>query len=340
MKKILSITLAVLMLSLFLGVNSFAIAPPKQETKYVTFSEDFQKMFYDGKLYSRKNTSGIYFYEDIDYTEQGVYTETYALPNYQATLSDTQAENVDDIQIFSLNPFGSEVIFAVNIYYKDGATLSVSYLRSDYLEEYEKLINKEFDELYVDFGWPEGNIVEIKKDSLSSEITKKFDYWDYYDCFPIEGGLDNGKLRYEYGEIRYINGDFYYYNPELNKEVENYFNNDGYLYEEYSYSYETEPDVNLTKITDEATISTLDEALQKYYEDDMGYMYNDELLEGVSKVFLTILFGIIPFAAFILFLVLAIKAKKKGYRKIYVTGSIVSIAEVIVFIITSIYIFK
>lgn len=341
MKKILSITLAVLMLSLCFVISASAVSQPKQEIKYATFSEDFQKMFYNGNPYSRANTNGIYLYvEPILNESEGSYvvdsvTEVY----FQGELSDEQKKTVDNVSVYSYD--NQEVIFDVEIYYKDGSILNVSYIRNDYLNEYNQLINKEFDEFYVDFTWPEGNIVPINKDALSSPITKEFDFYHWYDdCFYVEGSITNGKLRYSYGEIRYINGDYYYYNPELNKEAENYFNSDSYIYGEYSYSYESEPNVTLNKITDEATLAKLNEGLQKYYEDDMGYMYNDELLEGVSAVFLWILFGVIPFGIFLTFLVLAIKAKKKGYRKIYVTGSILSIAEVIVFIITSIYIFK
>lgn len=345
MKKILSITLVALMLSLSFVVSASAVPTTKQEVKYATFSDDFQTMFYDGKPYSRANTDGLYYYEDIEYSEydeydeSDVYSDSYAMVTYEVSLSDSQKNIIKSIRLYSYNSAGSEVIFDAEIYYKDGATLMVSYLLNDYLNEYNKLMNKEFDEFYVNFGWPEGNIVPISKELLSSQITKNFDYWEYSDSFFVEGSVKNGKLRYSYGEIRYINGDFYYYNPELNKEAEEYFNDDAY-YDDFSHGYETEPKVTLNLITDKATKEVLDEALKKYYEDDMGYIYNDELLEGVSKVFLTIMFGVIPFGVFITFLVLAIKVKKKCYKKIYIAGSVLSIAEVLTFIVTAIYIFK
>lgn len=341
MKKILSIILIVTVLSLGFIVSVSAVLPPKQEIKYATFSDDFQKMFYNGNPYSRANTNGIYLYVEPILNESGgsYVVDNVAEVYFQGELSDEQKKTVDFVSIYSYD--NQEVIFDVEIYYKDGSNLNVSYIRNDYLNEYNQLINKEFDEFYVDFTWPEGNTVPINKDVLSSPITKEFDYYPWYDdCFYVEGSITDGKLRYSYGEIRYINGDFYYYNPELNKEVENYFNSDSYIYGEYSYSYESEPKITLNKITDEATLATLNEGLQKYYDDEMGYMYNDELLEGVSKVFLTILFAIIPFAAFVIFLVLAIKAKKKGYKKIYITGCILSVAEIATFIAAAIYLFK
>ena len=340
MKKILSVILVVLMLSLCFVVSAFAVPQPEEEIKYATFSEDFRKIFYDGKMYSRVNTASIYIYEKPVFDE---YNDIYSTscpvvePMIEAKLSEEQKKIVDNISIYSHDSI--EAIISVDIYYKDGATLSVSYLQNDYMKEYERLINNDFDEFYVDFSWPEGNMVAINKEALYTEQTRDFVYWEYDDSFSVEGAVKNGALRYFYGEIRYIDNSFYFYDPQLNKSVEDYFNNEAY-YDDFSYGLEEEPKVTLYQITDEPTIALLEEALQKYYQDDMGYIYNDELLEGVSKVFLTILFGVIPFGAFVTFLIFTIKANKKTYRKIYITGCIVSLAEIAVFIVTALVIFK
>ncbi len=347
MKKILSIALAVLMLSLSLIITASAVPPPapsKENVKLATFSEDFQNMFIDGTMYSRANTSNIYYYEPIIYNESEeiyiyddvIYDDVInADALVKVKLSSEQKKTVDYVSVYTYDSFGA--MYEVEIYYKDGSSLTASYLLIDLMKEYNRLINNDFDEFYVDFGWPEGNMVALNKEILTSAQTRKFDYWEYDDSFSVEGALEGGSLRYYYGEIRYINKEYYFYDPKLNEEAEQYINSDTF-YDDYSY--EAEPDVTLSPITDPATKAALDEALKKYYEDDMGYIYNDELLEGVSKVFLTILFGIIPFAAFVAFLVFTIKAKKKTYRKIYLTGCIVSLVEVATFIVTAIYLFK
>ena len=341
MKKILSIALAVLMLSLGLIVTASAVPPPvpsKEDVKLATFSEDFQNMFIEGTMYSRANTSNIYYYEPIVYDE---FEESYVYDDVdigglvETKLSNEQKKTVDDVGVYTYDSFGA--MYEVEIYYKDGSSLTASYLLVDLMKEYNRLINNDFDEFYVDFGWPEGNMVALNKDLLTSEQTREFDFWEYDDSFSVEGAVKGGSLRYYYGEIRYINKEYYFYDPKLNEEAEQYLNSDTF-YDDYSY--EAEPNVTLSLITDPSTKAALDEALKKYYEDDMGYIYNDELLEGVSKVFLTILFGVIPFGAFITFLVFTIKAKKKTYKKIYLTGCIVSLAEVATFIATAIYLFK
>ena len=337
MKKILSIALAVLMLSLSLIVTASAVPPPapsKEDVKLATFSEDFQNMFIEGTMYTRANTSNIYYYEPIVSEESYIYDDVIDVGGLnKVKLSNEQKKTVDYVSVYTYDSFGA--MYEVEIYYKDGSSLTASYLLVDLMKEYNRLTNNDFDEFYVDFGWPEGNMVALNKDLLTSEQTREFDFWEYDDSFSVEGAVKGGSLRYYYGEIRYINKEYYFFDPIINKEVEDFLNSDAYI-----YGNATEPKVKLSLITDPATKAALDEALKKYYEDDMGYIYNDELLEGVSKVFLTILFGVIPFGAFITFLVFTIKAKKKTYKKIYLTGCIVSLAEVATFIATAIYLFK
>ena len=60
MKKIISVTLAVLMLSLCFVVSASAVPQPEEEIKYATFSDDFTIMFLDGRPYSRVNLENIY----------------------------------------------------------------------------------------------------------------------------------------------------------------------------------------------------------------------------------------------------------------------------------------
>jgi hypothetical protein len=286
-------------------------------------------------MYSRANTSNIYFYEPIVYNE---FEESYVYDGdlsdfIDAKLSQEQKKTVDYATVYSYDSFGA--VYEAEIYYKDGSSLTATYLLNDLMKEYNRLTNNDFDEFYADFSWPEGNLVPLTKEALTAEQTREFDFWEYDDSFSVEGAVKGGSLRYYYGEIRYINKQYYFYDPIINKEVEDFLNSDAYI-----YGNATEPKVKLSLITDPATKAALDEALKKYYEDDMGYIYNDELLEGVSKVFLTILFGVIPFGAFVTFLVFTIKAKKKTYRKIYLTGCIVSLAEVATFIATAIDLFK
>ncbi len=338
MKKIISVTLVVLMLSLCFVVSASAVPQPEEEIKYATFSDDFTIMFLDGRPYSRVNLENIYVYEEpVDgefydkYSTDCSYIQPYS---FEVKLSENQAESVNNVNVYPYDSYNA--VCQVEIYYKDGALLTVSFLQNIYLKEYNKLIKYEYDEFFVNFNWPSDNIVPLTKDVLSSQTTTEFEYWQYNESFTVEGAITDGKLRHNFGEIRYINDEFYYYDPLKNKEAEEFFSNN----DEYSYEYETEPKVTLNLITDEATKEALEAALQKYYQDDFGYIYNDELLEGVSKVFLTILFGVIPFGALITFVVLTIKAKKKTYRKIYITGIIVSLAEIASFIAAAIYLFK
>lgn len=339
MKKILSITLAVLMLSLCFVVTVSADATPidtDTQVKIATFSEDFQNMFIDGTMYARANTTNIQYYETPVFNEYNeeitdVIDEAVII---DCKLSDEQKKTVDGVEVIYNS--STETIYEVQIYYKDGSRLFAKYLLVDLMNEYNKLINHEFEEYYVDFAWPVGNVVALNEKAIFNQQTRVFDLYESDDTFNVKCAVKGGSLRYSYGELIYIDKEFYFYDPELNPEAEEYK-----AKTKYTHDFESDkPKVKLGIITDTATKEALDEALQKYYKDDMGYMYNDELLEGVSKVFLTILFAVIPFGAFVAFLVFLIKAKKKTYKKIYLTGCILSLAEVAVFITTAIYLFK
>ena len=81
-------------------------------------------------------------------------------------------------------------------------------------------------------------------------------------------------------------------------------------------------------MTDPALLQQIEEARAKYYEDDYGIFFNDDFTDIVSKVFITLLFAIVPFAILVLTLILGIKAKGI-YKKLYFTTCILAAAELI-----------
>lgn len=170
MKKIISVTLAVLMLSLCFVVSASAVPQPEEEIKYATFSDDFTIMFLEGKPYSRVNLENIYVYEEpVDGEFYDKYSTdcSYIQPSsFEVKLSEKQAESVNNVNVYPYDSYNA--VCQVEIYYKDGAVLSVSYLDNAYLKEYNQLTKNNFDEYYVDFAWPEGNTVAINKEVLSS----------------------------------------------------------------------------------------------------------------------------------------------------------------------------
>jgi ATP-dependent Clp protease ATP-binding subunit ClpC len=78
------------------------------------------------------------------------------------------------------------------------------------------------------------------------------------------------------------------------------------------------------KITDEALLQELNTAQDAYYNDDMGFLFNDALTQSISKIFLVVIFCVIPGIVLILFAILAIRAKQAIYRKLFILVSTLS----------------
>ena len=90
------------------------------------------------------------------------------------------------------------------------------------------------------------------------------------------------------------------------------------------------------EITDENLCDKIEECIDEFYDDDYGFLDDDNFTESVSGVLLTIVFLILPLAIFILFLILAIRSKgyyKKLFRIIYISAVLVVIMFIVLAII-------
>lgn len=331
MKKIISVILVALLLSFCFVLPAFATGS-SSASDYVTFSENFEKLYYQGKQYSLIDGSLV----DYNYDNNSLYgsedpgivydydVESLNSPKIDVKLTPEQQKSVEEA---SVTPYNNQQIFEVYIYFKNHMTTTATYLQDDYLDEYENLINGNIDEYSIRFLWPEGNTVKLSKEVFSSEETVESYWYEYDDSWPVCVRIDGLALEYTVGEIYLKDKEYYYLDYSIN----------AYCIDNNCFDNET---VRLVKITDPDAVAELDEGLQKYYNDDMGYIYNDDLLDSVSKVFLTVIFGIIPLVAFVVFIMLAIKSKKKIYKKIFITASALSIAEIISFIATAYMLFK
>lgn len=350
MKKTISVILVVLLLSFCLVLPAFALDIAVDESKQstlteesvkangpITFSEDFKKLYYCGNQYSLINGSGLEY--EYDYIYDKDYNEIYIVGIYpqknsdntefsiiiDVELTEKQKNIVDNVYIES-NLDG--LIFDVTVEYKDYSSLNATFLRDDYLSEYNALINGDAEEYTVEFGWPDGNSVVLPKSAITSNETTTINSYDRDNFFWVYGKMKNGTLKYSSGEIHQIGKDYYYVDSSANEGA--YGSGELYI----------EDTLKAVKITDPDAIEMLNTGLQKYYDDDLGYLYNDDLVESVSQAFLTILFALIPLIALAIFIVFAIKSKKKIYKKIYITASVLSIAEIISFVVTAYLLFK
>lgn len=306
MKKFICIITAVLLLFSSFSFSVFA------ESEKVTFSDDFKTAYYNGYEYSRFNTGYISF----EYYNDGEYDTVETTIPYDLTKN--QKDKVKEV---SIDTDKNKIIFVIYVTYKDGSSLSVEFLRNDYIKVYNEMINTDSAEYVIDFLDPEDNIVTATKDALLGEtyIFSDDDLENYNYNFEVLSVSDDGKLKIIKGYLYVIDDEYYYVDyAELGIE-------------DISDTYDMElVDIKTAhKITDEALIKKLDEAYDKYFADTPFDVYED-LGDGFSSGFVVFLFGIVPLVVFIAAIVLALRTTA-FYKKLFRILYIISGMELVVF---------
>lgn len=330
MKKYLVLFISFIILSLSLCIPSFAA-----NKRVVTLSDDYKYMYYDGSTYTRADTSMLSFttldtymtsseevYESDEVKEIPVNTVTEFVDYgsyYTVKLTDTQREEAKAVEI--TNSSYDESLFFVTVYFKDGSELYIDFLRDDLIDEYNKVINGNTDEYYIDFLWPEGNIISINKEKLTIGKKLKINAWDYEDDYEVYTYSSTGSFDAEIGLILKNDNSYYFYSF-IDSDVKS-------ANEFWELGDER---IEVIELTDDELHNKIKIGEEKRQEDNFGYLYNDELKEAVAKIFFVLVFAVIPAVVFISSLILAVKSKKLLYKKLLFATCGISIAEIITFI--------
>lgn len=301
MKKLIAMICFTLLLVSCLGITTFA-------KPAATLSEDYQTLTIGTETYTRVNATVI---------ASEYYEEDYTV----VALSETQKGTIRSV---SFEHDENEILMIADIVFTDGATMSISYLKTEYLEEYQKATSGQAKDYLIDFEYPSNNVVAATGFDLHVE-----------DVFLTRDKVEEGEVYSVYVESK---------DQEL--KVQSGFllaYDDAYFYVSF---YENEisdygelmvcSQVKAHKITNEALVSKLGDAQTTYYAEDLGLLVNDDLGEKIATVFLTIAFGVIPFVIFVLFLILAIRSKsiyKKMFRMIYGLAAAVLVVSLLVAVV-------
>lgn len=300
MKKISSFIIITILLFSCLGFTVFA------NPASVTISDDYQELYLDGNTYSRFDTSSLEGEHYID--------------NIPVELSDAQEELLREVSIETNATF--TVIYA-DIHFKDGAVLSVGYLRNDYVKMYNEMIAGQNSEYVIDFEYPDDNTVTVSKSILYGEnIVLNSEDLGSCTFYPVVVESEDGILTVYKGSLLAVN-ERYYYVDFQEATVKSYYDFNPYAYNELP-AYE---------ITDTNALASIREAEGSYYSDGLGFLLDDNFTNKVSAIFLIIVFAVIPFAIFVVFLILAIRSKteyKKMFRTIYIFSATLLVVFTIV----------
>ncbi len=307
MKKFINILICVLILILSLSISVFA-----KDTKYVQFNDDFTVMEIDGNTYSRINSKNL-IYDGRDYNEYD--------PEYIIKYNDKNKEIIESVDIFTDTDM---TIVDVDINYTDGSVLQVTFFDDRYIEAYNNFMNLKPEKFEVEFLISSRADVSITYDVLfeneAENVNISVDYLDYGDYFDVVASSMGETLYSRIGYALKFNGEWYFCFCKDNW----YKDFDDYIFEELDV-------LKLRKISDTDTINELNTAHEYFLGEDLGFVYNDELTDTITKVFSVIIMGIIPLGLFISSLALAIKTKNKAYKKIFIIISTLCLIELIVF---------
>ena len=270
----------------------------------ITFSEDFKTLYYGDVTYSAFPSSQIPFSFDC-------------LLKNSTLLTEKQKKDVSEISLFA-SPNGFAI--QAEIYYNYGAYFSVCYLRDDFIKEYNRLTATTSDKFYIIFTHfynEDGDLfIKTTPQLLKGEKVKlEVDEILLDDWFEVEIKSDKMDMSVAKGTMLDYDGEYYYIDfTETNSDPNTF---DHYTYKGDAY-----------KITDPTLVQQIEDKLEEYYEIDYGMFFDDNFTKVVARVFITIIFAIIPFVIFVLTLILAIKSKKP-YKKLHLTACILSFAELI-----------
>lgn len=294
MKRYLACILCLLSLSFCLCFTVSAAEPE------CTISEDLQTLYYDGEAYSRVNTLALSYYDQ--YLEIG------------ATLSQSQQERFCSAQV-CLDE--SKNIADVTLLCPDGMQITLGYLHSSYLEEYERLLTAQTGQCSLEYYWD--TIIADLEDLKGTPTTldKLTVYWgdDYKVCMATE----DESFSVIRGTLLIDGTDYYYIDHGENGIVDraNY------------YASDATDGTQAYRITDLDLCDAIQETISAEFDYDG---WSDDGTEVLSAVLMSLLFGVLPCAALAVALVFTFRSKG-FYRTAWGVTAGICAAELIVFVI-------
>ncbi len=311
MKKFISVLIAVLLLSSCFVVPAFAQAVDEwgfPVDPVIEFSDDYTKIYYDGYTFKRVDADvlDIYFL--------GLY--------WDVVLTDAQQSSIKNVEV-EINSEDTVIFATIN--FKDGMTMSSAYLREDYIDDYNRIASTECEEYTIDFTYPEDNTVIAKKSDLFGEtVVFNKSKLGLCDAYEVKATVEEAGLTVIKGFLLIYESKYYYVDCyETGLPANTYFD------------YHNFNELEIHKITNEELFADIEFAAEEFYEDDYGYLYDDEFTDTTSAALIIFLFGVIPFAIFVIFLIKAIRGKGV-YRKINIAVCTACGLELVAFIILAV----
>ena len=323
MKKLLSLIISFVLVFSCFAVTVFAedFDLLNAKTPIGTFSDRYEKFYAEGEQYTRIKASVIE--TDLNYNwivEEEYVSEYYLGVGIYIQLTNQQKQEIKTVK---LKTNKDRTLIEATFTYFDDAQMTVMYLKDAYLDEYNKVVTGQTETLTIEFVYPSYNNVEAQRQQLVGEMTtftnsRLIDLEDDYD---VVAKNSDGSMSVVVGKLLVIADEYYYLNYK-----EAGFGEDDW----YSGSIGEIANKPLHKITDTQLIAAIDGAMEEYYNDDYGVLYDDDVTESISIGFFVFVFAVVPLAILVFFLIKAIRGKDI-YKKLYFAVVAVCLAEIVVF---------
>ena len=323
MKKLLSLIISFVLIFSCFAVTVFAedFDLLNAKTPIGTFSDRYEKFYAEGEQYTRIKASVIE--TDLNYNwivEEEYVSEYYLGVGIYIQLTNQQKQEIKTVK---LKTNKDRTLIEATFTYFDDAQMTVMYLKDAYLDEYNKVVTGQTETLTIEFVYPSYNNVEAQRQQLVGEMTtftnsRLVDLEDDYD---VVAKNSDGSMSVVVGKLLVIADEYYYLNYK-----EAGFGEDDW----YSGSIGEIANKPLHKITDTQLIAAIDGAMEEYYNDDYGVLYDDDVTESITIGFFVFVFAVVPLAILVFFLIKAIRGKGI-YKKLYFAVVAVCLAEIVVF---------
>lgn len=305
-KKIFALVITIFLIIPCFMINASAIIKERDDnskTYGIVLSDDYKTLYYKGVNYERIDAS-------------------MTMWNYSTSFLDVKYDS-DKVKSVDFELSEKDVIISANILLYDGSIISSTYIKADKHLDEHNMLSKYASKYTVDFGFPYDNQVELNSNQISKEksLLSQYDL-DFYEYFDVNVYSSDNTFYINLGCLLVID-DAYYYVDYVENGIIDFFD----LYGQVNGS------VQAYKIIDPIVIEKLDEAYDEYNSDTIGFI-TGEISEIIGVVLIILVFGLLPLAVLVVFLILFLKAKSSNYKKIFRTIWIISAAEITLFLMS------
>lgn len=306
-KRIFSLIIAIILVVPCFTSNVLAASLPIEE-----FSVPFEAQDND-IIISSDHQSLVY--KDITYVRFDASVTEWDIAN---TTTDNNCAYLSGVDYIDYDISEKDSIITANIYHSDDSYLRCSFIKETLLSEHNNM-SASASKYVVNFDYPDYVKIPLTAAALSSEATSINNTAFYsLDEHSVNVYSQDESFYVQKGALVIFENEYYYVDYHQNRITK------------ANKYYKDLQSVIGYKVTDTELIAKFDEQTGNN-NDIIDLIFSGELFNVFGTLLLCIIFGLIPLAALVLFLILSIRAKTPIYKRLFLAIYITSAAELLLF---------